>query len=65
MRDTAEKSSDSRAAHRRYSASPAMSETVQSYIDKHSLQTKVEDALNACVKSRPDEPLTFMVIETD
>lgn len=39
-----------------------MSETVQSYIDKHSLQTKVEDALNACVKAKPDEPLTFMVI---
>lgn len=39
----------------------AMSETVQSYIDKHALQAKVEDALNACVKAKPEEPLTFMV----
>ncbi len=35
-------------------------ETVQGYIDKHSLQKTVEDVLNACVKSKPEEPLTFM-----
>jgi enolase len=40
-----------------------MSETVQSYIDKHSLQSKVEEVLNACVKFKPDEPLSFMAKE--
>lgn len=34
---------------------------VQEYIDKHGLQKKVEDVLNVCVKSKPDEPLSFMV----
>lgn len=26
-----------------------------------SLQKKVEEALNACVKAKPEEPLSFMV----
>ena len=34
---------------------------VQEYIDRHGLQKKVEDVLNACVKGKPDEPLSFMV----
>lgn len=33
----------------------------QEYIDQHSLQKVVEDVLNGCVKTKPDEPLTFMV----
>ena len=42
-----------------------MSETVQTYIDKHSLQKKVEDVLNSTVKAKPEEPLSFMVrVET-
>lgn len=36
---------------------------VQEYIDQHSLQKVVEDVLNGCVKSKPDEPLTFMAEE--
>jgi len=40
-----------------------MMETVQSYIEKHSLQSKVEEVLNACVKAEPDEPLSFMAKE--
>jgi enolase len=38
-----------------------MSENVQSYIDKHNLQKKVEDVLNSTVKSKPEEPMTYMV----
>lgn len=34
---------------------------VQEYIDKFGLQTTVETVLNACVKSKPEEPLSFMV----
>jgi enolase len=34
---------------------------LQEYIDQHSLQKVVEDVLNGCVKTKPDEPLTFMV----
>mmetsp|Transcript_2940 Transcript_2940/g.7231 ORF Transcript_2940/g.7231 Transcript_2940/m.7231 type:complete len:480 (-) Transcript_2940:329-1768(-) len=37
--------------------------TVQEYIEKHGLQKKVEEALNACVKAKPDEPLSFMAKE--
>jgi len=36
---------------------------VQEYIDRHSLQKKVEDVLNACVKSKPEEPLSYMATE--
>jgi hypothetical protein len=31
------------------------------YLDKHGLQKRTEDVLNLCVKSKPDEPLSFMV----
>lgn len=34
---------------------------VQSYIETHGLQKTVEDVLNGTVKSKPDEPLSFMV----
>jgi enolase len=34
--------------------------SVQEYIDKHELSKKVEDVINACVKAKPDEPLSFM-----
>ncbi|KAG1667452.1 hypothetical protein FOA52_012207 [Chlamydomonas sp. UWO 241] len=40
-----------------------MSENVQSYIDKHTLQKKVEDVLNSTVKSKPEEPLSYMAAE--
>lgn len=39
----------------------AMSETVQSYIEKHNLQKRVEDVLNSTVKSKPEEPMSYMV----
>lgn len=39
---------------------PALA-VLQEYIDQHSLQKVVEDVLNGCVKTKPDEPLTFMV----
>lgn len=35
----------------------------QEYIDKHNLQKKVEDALNATVKVKPGEPLSFLAAE--
>lgn len=38
-----------------------MSETVQSYIEKHNLQKRVEDVLNSTVKSKPEEPMSYMV----
>ena len=34
---------------------------VQDYIDKHELTKRVEDAINATVKAKPDEPLSFLV----
>lgn len=34
---------------------------LQEYIDTHSLQKVVEDVLNGCVKTKPDDPLSFMV----
>lgn len=34
---------------------------MQEYLDKHSLQERVENVLNSCVKGRPDEPLSYMV----
>jgi hypothetical protein len=36
---------------------------LQEYIDQHSLQKVVEDVLNGCVKTKPEEPLSFMVRE--
>ncbi len=35
--------------------------SVQEYIDKHELTKVVEDAVNAAVKVKPDEPLSFLV----
>lgn len=40
-----------------------MSETVQSYIEKHGLQARVENVINQTVKSKPDEPMAFMAAE--
>jgi enolase len=36
---------------------------VQEYIDGHGLQKTVEEVLNSCVKSKPEEPLSFMAQE--
>jgi len=36
---------------------------VQEYLDKHALQKKVEDALNAAVRLKPTEPLSFLAGE--
>lgn len=33
----------------------------QEYIDRHGLSGKVEEAINATVKAKPDEPLSFLV----
>lgn len=38
--------------------------TVQEYIDKHELSKKVEELINSTVKSKPDEPLSYMVCIT-
>lgn len=38
--------------------------SVQEYIDKHDLSKKVEELINATVKAKPDEPLSFMVSGT-
>ena len=38
-----------------------MTGNVQEYIDKHNLQKRVEDVLNACVKAKPEEPMSYMV----
>jgi len=37
-----------------------MTGNVQEYIDKHNLQKRVEDVLNACVKAKPEEPMSYM-----
>jgi enolase len=34
--------------------------SIQEYIEKHDLSKKVEEALNAAVKAKADEPLAFM-----
>ena len=36
--------------------------SVQEYIEKHELSKRVEEVINACVKTKPDEPLSFMVL---
>jgi enolase len=43
-------------------ATRAMS--VQEYIEKHDLTKKIEEALNAAVKAKADEPLAFVVRAT-
>jgi len=35
--------------------------SVQEYLEKHDLSKRVESVINACVKAKPDEPLSFMV----
>lgn len=35
--------------------------SVQEYIEKHDLSKRVEEVLNATVKAKPDEPLSYMV----
>lgn len=35
--------------------------SVQEYLEKHDLSKRVEEVINACVKAKPDEPLSFMV----
>lgn len=39
----------------------AITMSVQEYIDKHDLSKKVEEVINACVKAKPEEPISFMV----
>jgi enolase len=34
--------------------------SVQDYIDQHKLQAKVEEAINACVKGKPQEPCAYI-----
>ncbi|KAL0021189.1 hypothetical protein WJX77_011086 [Trebouxia sp. C0004] len=34
--------------------------SVQEYIDKHDLSKKVEEVINACVKAKPEEPISYM-----
>merc|ERR1712072_38968 len=34
--------------------------SVQDYIDQHKLQAKVEEAINACVKGKPEEPCSYI-----
>lgn len=35
--------------------------SVQEYIEKHELPKRVEEVINATVKAKPDEPLSYMV----
>lgn len=35
--------------------------SVQEYLEKHDLSKKVEEALNAAVKAKAEEPLAFVV----
>lgn len=37
--------------------------SVQEYLDQHDLQKQVEKLINSCVKSKPEEPLSFMAKE--
>lgn len=38
--------------------------SVQEYIERHDLTRKVEEALNAAVKAKAEEPLAFVVRAT-
>lgn len=40
-----------------------MSDTARTYIDRHSIQKKIEEVLNSTVKTKPDEPIAFMARE--
>ena len=35
--------------------------SVQEYIEKHELSKRIEEIINATVKAKPDEPLSYMV----
>ena len=35
--------------------------SVQEYIEKHDLTKRIEEVINATVKAKPEEPLSFMV----
>ena len=35
--------------------------SVQEYLDKHDITKRVEEVINACVKAKPDEPISYMV----
>lgn len=50
-------------ANRHTKTKPATMATsgVSAFLSQHDLQAKIEDALNRCVKSKPDEPLSFLV----
>ena len=50
-----------RAVRRQRRGAIRNSMSVQEYIDKHELTKVVEDAVNAAVKVKPDEPLSFLV----
>ena len=50
-----------RAVRRQRRGAIRDSMSVQEYIDKHELTKVVEDAVNAAVKVKPDEPLSFLV----
>jgi len=45
----------------RNASSRVASMSVQEYIDKHDLSKKVEEVINACVKAKPGEPISYMV----
>ncbi len=45
----------------RKASSRVASMSVQEYIDKHDLSKKVEEVINACVKAKPEEPISYMV----
>ena len=47
--------------HSRNSTRVRANMSVQEYLEKHDLSKRVEAVINACVKAKPDEPLSFMV----
>jgi hypothetical protein len=59
----------SSSSHRRRTNNPNPHRTVakmatsgvSAFLSQHDLQAKIEDALNRCVKTKPDEPLSFLV----
>ena len=48
----------------RYSHCQIRAMSVQEYIEKHELSKRVEEVINATVKAKPDEPLSYMVSGT-
>jgi enolase len=35
--------------------------TVQEYLDKHHLSQRIEEAVNAAVRARAEEPVSYLV----